>query len=179
MYGSYISTFDDFKAAQALHLKHNIGARSRYWGWMIGLPAFTLLLALATWHESTLPSTSGFGLAAWLTFCSAVATIRVVLLRPWNLRRCFRKARKLSGLNTDVPTKITFDHDGITSGIPGRSEGRFFWTAFHGFAEDSRLVLLYISPKRFLFIPKRAMDEEHWQALRQAAQARGLQPHAY
>jgi hypothetical protein len=179
MIGSYISVFDDYKAAQRLHLKHSPGARARFLGWMIGLPTFTVVFAIATWHESSSATNSGFALAAWLTFCSAVGTFFVVFLRPWNIRRCFRKMRSQSGLGIEVPITVAFDEDAVTYSVPGRQEGRFFWAALQGFAEDSQIALIYIAPKRFLFFPKRALEEKEWDAVREVARNKGLQPHAY
>lgn len=179
MNGEYISTFEDFKAAQKLHLKHNRAARVRFWTWMIGAPVFTLLCAIGMLHESYAARSDGFGLAAWLTFCGFVMTISVVVLRPWNLRRCFRRMRIRSGLAEQIRVRITFDEESVTSAIPERSEGRFLWTALRGFVENSHLTLLYISPKQFLFIPKRAMDDQSWDAMRAAARGKGLEPHAY
>jgi hypothetical protein len=168
----YITTFADYKAAQKLYLRHRPSARRRFLGWMYGLPIITLLLVVATWHESGLENSEGFGLAAWLTFCAAMATLFVVVLRPWNLRRCFRKMRKASGLTGDTPTRFTFDANGVVSAVPNRSEGRFFWTAIEDFAEDSSIALLFIGKKRFLFVPKRAMNEPEWEALRQTVRAK-------
>ena len=175
----YITTFADYKAAQKLYFRHRPSARRRFLGWMYGLPIITLLLLVETCHEAGLENSEGVALAAWLTFCAGMATLFFVVLRPWNLRRCFRKMCKALGLTGDTPTRFTFDADGVVSAIPNRSEGRFFWAAIEDFAEDSSVVLLFIAKKRFLFVPKRAMNEPEWEALRQMVRAKLGATHAH
>ncbi len=170
----YITTFADYKAAQTLFLKYRRDARTRYYFWMFGLPIATVLGLLSMWHESKLNDNASFGLAAWLTFCAAVGTVSIVILRPWNLRRCFKKLRNASGLTETTTSVFSFDESVVISAIKGRSEGRFYWTAIQGFAEDSAIALLFISKKRFLFIPKRAMTDQQWESLRQLVSEKGI-----
>jgi hypothetical protein len=162
----YISTFEDYKKAQKLYLRYRNNARMRLLAWMYGLPIATVCLALLTWHLSSTSSTSGFSLLGWLTLCCFGATVQVVVLRPWNLRRCYNKMRRIAGMNEQTPTRFDFDDNGVISGVPNRSEVRFFWNAIQDFAEDEHVALLFISKKRFLFIPKRVMAAEQWDQLR-------------
>lgn len=67
------------------------------------------------------------------------------------------------------PVTFQFDQEQVISARPGSSEGRFLWGAIEDYAEDERLVLLYVQRKLFLFIPKRAMDETEWARLRELA----------
>ena len=139
---------------------------------MYGLPFTTVLLALAAWRESKLNDAAGLNLALWLTFCAAGATFAVVILRPFNLRRCYRKMRNASGIAPNGSVRFSFDESGVTSSVVGRSEGRFYWNAIQDFAEDDRLALLFIGKKHFLYIPKRAMNEEGWKSLRAMVQVK-------
>jgi uncharacterized membrane protein YhdT len=158
----YISTFGDYKAAQDLYLRHRKAARFRFLFWMIGLPVGTVILWCLAVYDARHYSSQSFELASWLAFCCTALMIWVVLLRPWTLRRCFKKMKRLGGISNENPVRFTFDDAGVTSTVVGRSEARFFWSAIQGFAEDASIALIFISEKRFLFIPKRAMDDVGW-----------------
>src|ERR1700722_13957525 len=120
----YISTFEDYKAAQKLYLRSRPKARIRLLGWMYGLPVVTAMLVFILWHSSLASDSSGFGALAWLTAACFFMTVQIVVLRPWNVRRCYKKLRKTSGLTDSTTIRFEFDDNGVVSGIPGRSEGR-------------------------------------------------------
>lgn len=165
----YISTFDDYKAAQKLYLRSRPKARIRLLGWMYGLPVATAVLVFILWRGSRGSDWSGFSILTWLTVVCFFLTVQVVVLRPWNLRRCYKRLRKVSGLTDSTTIRFEFDDNGVVSGIAGRSEGRFFWSGIQDFVENDKIALLFIGSKRFLYIPKRAMADEQWTQLRSLA----------
>jgi hypothetical protein len=164
----YISSFEDYRAAQKLYLRHRKDARVRLLAWMIGVPIFTVVcFSLGLWERSS--ANPGFYIMTMgLAGAGLAMTISAVVLRPWNLRRSYRKSRKASGLEVENKIAFSFDEEGVTSTVIGRSEGRFFWNAINDYVEDDAIALIFIGKKRFLYIPKRALDEEDWQDLRTA-----------
>ena len=171
----YISTFEDYKAGQALYLRSRRRAALRYKLWMYGLPTLSILLtAGAVWNIYTRQARDG-GVYGVLAAYSILLTIVVVLLRPWNLKRLYKKQRKLNGVENLSTVMFAFDDTLVRSGYPGRSEGQFTWESIVDYAEDETVFLLFISQKMFLYIPKRAMSGEQWQEFREMLQAKGKQ----
>jgi hypothetical protein len=50
------------------------------------------------------------------------------------------------------------DDDGITSAIVGTDEEKWLWGDFVHFAHNEKITLLYVSEKRFMFIPTNALS---------------------
>ena len=50
------------------------------------------------------------------------------------------------------------DDDGITSAIIGTDEERRSWQDFIHFEQNDKIVLLYLSEKKFIFIPTNALS---------------------
>ena len=160
----YIIEYKDFLNAQKLYLKHKRGANLRLKAWLYGLPAITLLLLITDLHAfmtnqagmtAILSGFAGFGL--WMTLI-------IVGLRPWKLRRFYRKLLP-PGEKKLMHARFSFSAEGVISSVPGRSEGRFYWSAIQDFAEDEKMALLFFDKKKFLFIPKRAMAPSDWDNL--------------
>jgi hypothetical protein len=73
-----------------------------------------------------------------------------------------------SGKEMKVETHVTleFNTEQFIITFPGKSEGRYFWSAIQDFAEDGKIALVFIQKKRFIFIPKHALPETAWFELR-------------
>jgi len=90
-------------------------------------------------------------------------------MRIYGIRKCWKRLLPESAkksVRTDISVALEMTPEQIISILPGRSEGRFFWSVIVDYAEDGRLALVYIKKKQFLFIPRRAMDEVGWAELR-------------
>jgi hypothetical protein len=148
-----------------------------YYAWVWGLPVAgvatvlawvaTLLGSQLVWVK-TMAALSGFGI--W--FLAVIPLSRMLTMRrAWKrlLPPRTRKARKAM-----VAVELEFDETQVISRLPGRNEGRFFWPAIVDYAEDEKLALIFVAPKRFLFVPRRAMPDEAWVQLRGYVAARGL-----
>jgi len=46
---------------------------------------------------------------------------------------------------------VDLDDERVISTIPGTVEGKYFWTGILGFAQDEKMILLYIRKNMFLF----------------------------
>ncbi len=163
----YVSTKQDFIDAQRLHRSNRRWARVGYfvWFWVIPLVGLTLTLAALIAHLR-----GNVSLFYKLLPAAAVGLYAAVLLplARWNQIRVLwnrTQPKKYRG----QPVTFQFDREQVISARPGSSEGRFLWGAIEDYAEDERLVLLYVQRKLFLFIPKRAMDETEWARLRELA----------
>ena len=169
----YITSFEDFSAAQALYLRSRKRAGLRFKLWMYGLPTLALLFtAGALWDIYTGQSRTG-GAFSVLAAYTLLLTILVVVLRPWNLKRVYKKQRKTWGTDSFDEAIFGFDETAVRSGYSGKREGQFNWDSIVDYAEDPKVFLLFISKKAFLYIPKRAMNEEQWQSLRELLQRNG------
>lgn len=161
----YVLTKPDFLHAQKLFRSHRKWSAVAYWFWIWLLPGIGALLALAAvyaWatHNSILlaPLAPAAGGGLWIA-------IFIPLTRWFQLRKAWRNSvpKALEG----KPVTLQFDDEQIISTIPGRSEGRFFWSAILDFIEDDRLALLYVREKLFLYIPKAALPDSAWQRMRE------------
>jgi hypothetical protein len=79
----YISSFEDYRAAQKLYLRHRKDARVRLLAWMIGVPIFTVVcFSLGLWERSS--ANPGFYIMTMgLAGAGLAMTISAVVLRPW------------------------------------------------------------------------------------------------
>ena len=167
---NYVLTYQDFKNAQKLYRKHRDLAALSYYFWIWCLPIIGLFVAIPGilsmsdvgpyWFKSFeafvfLGLWVGLFIPIWRIFCMRRLWKRLV---PPNI--------KGSKMKAEIPVVLEFNDEQVINGIPGRSEGRFFWTAIPDFAEDDELALIFIQKKNFLFIPKRALPETAWAELR-------------
>jgi len=130
------------------------------YGWLI--PLFLLYFILAElWNAATGSAPVGDVLLGALTMSLVVAAI--VGYRIFRLRRAYKKsvfAKHEPGI------ALAFNDEYFVSGLPGRSEGRFLWSALYDFAENDRIALIYTSKRRFVVVPKHAMPSDSWDTLR-------------
>jgi hypothetical protein len=125
-----------------------------------GMFLFVLLLALLFLVGIYLID-HDFALAGyiWLTMSAAIgiATYEVPRIQ----------ARRAIRLNPSAQGEIvfTFEDEGINAIVPtGRSQ--LEWRAYTKFKETDHLFLLFFSPSRYSYIPKRVMSQQDIQQLR-------------
>ncbi len=162
----YTLRYDDFKAAQRLHLE--VSPRARFWFivWQRVLPVVSLVcLALLLndifRHHFSYPPWLGGSLAG-----ISVAGLYSLALRPFVMRRAFRKLRPDVGAD-EHSVELELFEGKLISRIPGKSEGRFERNAIVNFAESDAIALFYLGEKKFLFVPKSALPSEGWTELRE------------
>ena len=88
----------------------------------------------------------------YLLFC--IASYWLTLKRNW--KRLFLNGNPLE------PVYMDLDDERVLSGVPGSSEGKFFWPTLIKLAEDDHIAILYISKRLFLMIPKNKLSAETW-----------------
>jgi len=165
----YALSYKDYLDAQRLFRKHRWKAAVSYYGFIWVLPILGALAAVP-WIAQLLGVDAdwvyrwrGFaGLGLWFA-------IAIPLIRIYSLRRCWRRLLPDSikkSMRSEIPVELEINDEQLISILPGRSEGRFFWSALVDFAEDERLALVFIKRRMFLFIPRRAMDDAGWIQLR-------------
>ena len=154
MHLQYRLTFKDFLSAQALHAKRDVFPYIWYLTPRYIFPlggACALLWALSS-HRP---------------FSSKVADILFALyflLSPvfvhFLYKRQFRRTR-----TTEEESSIDLEDDMIRC-QGTHSKGELLWAAVRSFSEDSKMLLLYLAPGKFLCIPKRACTESQLEELR-------------
>lgn len=163
----YVLTKQNFLDAQRVFRARYRRSALLYYLWYWVVPFIGLLVALVPvyyWlqHDRHMMSAS-FPLAgAGLYFALVVPVSRI-----FQIRRAWRNAVPIT--LEGKPVSLRFNHEWIASGIPGRSEGVFRWSAIYDFAEDEKVGLLLIRKKLFLFIPKPALPAEVWERIRELA----------
>ena len=159
----YAIELADYKAAQRLYLKHRPWSMVLYVLLQWVLPGVAVcFVAWSFWLWVTLQfhtlAIVG-GVTAGLLWMSIVFLVS----RWWSLRRGYRN---ICPKGIARRTRLTVDEQLVISGIPGESEGRFYWKAIHDYAENEELALLFVRKKLFLMVPRRALDEAQWAQLR-------------
>jgi hypothetical protein len=153
---TYELTLADYKAAQRLHIRQKFSRRINFYVWFVAVPILAVLgLAFFIFfdvNKLTKSASVFFGAEAGLVWLAAYLPV----WRAYAIRKCFKQI--LSPARTDRNSLIDIDDDRIVSTVPGVSEGRFFWNAILGFAQDEKVTLLYIREKAFLFFPTPAMS---------------------
>jgi len=161
---SYDLTFQDYLSAQKLCVRRNLRARIIFFIWyrimpILGIAAVGLFVRDTVFHHFSYRPALGGALAgiAWIG-------LYPIICRPFMLRKLFKQLRP--DVKGDHPIELEINGDDLISRIPGRSEGRFKQAAISEFVENDKIALLFITKKKFLFIPKTAMDDSGWSELR-------------
>jgi YcxB-like protein len=166
----YKLTYQNYKDSQRLYRRHRWQAALSYYFWIWLVPVLGSILALPLlanllfdFHPDWLRSIVGFsGVGLWFA-------VFIPLMRFYTIRRCWKRllpenVRK--SIRTDIPVEIEWNNEQLISCLPGRSEGRFFWSAICDFAENEKLALIFVKKKQFIFVPKSALPESAWADLR-------------
>jgi len=160
----YRTNYSEFKEAQRLHMEANPKFAIIFWVFLRILPALGLIaFVLLQFHF--LPTTNGPIIAiASGTMAAGAWGLIMALIRPFSMRRLYKQMK--NGRGDDAELELEIQDSQLISRIPGMSEGRFLPAAIQRFIENDKIALLYIAKKRFLLVPKKAMDEEGWSSLR-------------
>ena len=157
---TYSITLADLQNAQELHWHQTLLRRAIYYStyWLIPVLISALVIVFLSHfglffvHFSIMNSfLLGFVIAAIIT------TLRFPRQKSKLYRKRFNK--------NFPPNKRTawcvIDDDGITSAIIGTNEEKRSWQDFVHFAQNDKITLLYLSEKKFMFMPTNAwsMDQ--------------------
>jgi hypothetical protein len=148
---TYTLTLADYKAALRLHRRQKLTRRASFLFWYVAIPVSSIIALIAAVVLSTTAQTE------WFARCLATGvgllwlSIIMPFLRMITIRQGFR--RIFPATATDRTGTIDINDDRIISGMPGISEGKFFWPGILAFAQDEKITLLYIDKNRFLLFP--------------------------
>jgi hypothetical protein len=161
---TYTTNYGDFKNAQRLHMTATPKLKVLFWISLRILPVVGLIvLLLLVGHALPMKNSLVVIVACGLVGAGTWGFI-MAFLRPLLLRRLYKQMK--NGRSDDAELGLEIADGQLISRIPGLSEGRFFPAAVLRFVENDKVALLYVAKKRFLIIPKSAMNETEWSELR-------------
>lgn len=154
----YTLTLADLKSAQRLHCRQTLARRLNCAFWNFVVPILAAI-GLAAFVFLDLPRITQYAAALFGIEC-ALLTISVAnpIARYYKMRKCFRQL--FPPLHSERTCILEANDDHLLSKIPGVSEGKFFWKALYGFAQDDKITLIYVAKSRFLFFPSAAMSPD-------------------
>jgi hypothetical protein len=156
---NYSVTLADLQNAQELHWHQTLYRRAVYYSvnWLVPvlISAFVILfLSREGLFFERLPVMYVFMLG--FAISAIIRTIRFSHQKSKMYRKRFDK--------TFPPHKrnawCVVDDEGITSAIIGTAEEKWPWQAILHFAQNEKITLMYVSAKKFLFIPTNALSSD-------------------
>jgi hypothetical protein len=147
---TYESSFHLYKLAVRTY--NRTSARRRFWFhfrmWgMLSLGLALGFVMLLLYNKARSIASIGLPLAAGLVAGGSTT----VLLRPWQLRRCYKV---WNGETTQRRVFLEVNGTELISGVEGRSESRFQRGAICDVAEDENSLLLFLNKKKFIYVSK-------------------------
>ena len=151
---SYRPTLADYRAALRLHYRHKLSRRILHIAGLWLLPFVMLAFLVPSIYQLAADRENYSGGIGWgllgLGFASFIPLSRYVAVR--------KQFKAIFPAQSSGEVLLDIDEERIISTIPGSSEGKFFWTAILNFAQDEKVILLYIRKNMFLFIPTAALS---------------------
>ncbi len=166
MQAQYELSFNDYKNAQWVYLKHRPFNLLVFVLFYCVLPLCCLLLLVVSLYARKQGHASQATLILLNLRPLLVTLVVIAFLRQFSIWRTYLSLFEKKSPRTAV---FSFDDEQFISAIPARSEARVHWSALVDFAEDKKVTLLFLAKNRFLFIPKRALTLEQLESLRALA----------
>ena len=150
---TYTNSFSLYKAAMRTYIRSS--AQRRFWFHfqMWGMLTLGLISAVIALLNGIRVSTALLPICGGLVAGGIVAPI----LRPWNLRRCYKV---WFGESKGRLVYVAIEDRELRSGTEGQSEGRFQRAAICEVAEDQAMLLLFLNKKKFIYLPKNLLPAE-------------------
>lgn len=165
---SYVLRYQDYKNAQVLYRRHRWTAALTYylWVWVLPVVGFAVAIPLLLspfghspeWTSTVAPFSA---MGIWFA-------VFIPVMRFYSVRRCWKRLlpeNLAKSTKSEISVKLEMTEEQLISILPGRSEGRFYWSAILDFAEDDRIALVFVKKKAFIFIPRSALPAEGWTEL--------------
>jgi YcxB-like protein len=156
----YTSTLEDARSV------YRSVAAAPSWATFIFILVLSLMFFVAVFLISHGFTVIGWG---WLV-CSIAVGIAMYEVPQFNVRRAFRANPSAHG---EVVLTIS-DHGTETSFATGRTQLQ--WRAYTKYREYAGFFVLYVSPARYSWIPKRAMSSQQVDELRALLRQKIAQP---
>jgi hypothetical protein len=112
----------------------------------------------------------GMGILFWVLqgtwYVLACVLAYVLVARPYIVRQRLWRNLQRTGQTNQPPTTYEFDEEGLHGTTDGGQPATTPWGQFHRVHESPELFLLYLSPRVFLCLPKRALATREQNELR-------------
>jgi hypothetical protein len=154
---SYDITLRDHREAWWLHIRTDLARRLTVLVLYRALPVLGLFAFYCAWwiwqNEQDTTET-----IAWIIIGSMWCAL--ALVPSFRIHRLYRQSGMDRGnCNVDISS------DSIIVTQPGMVESRYQWRSIQRYVENDRMLLLYLTPVRFLPLPRRAFTAEQYQEL--------------
>jgi hypothetical protein len=95
------------------------------------------------------------------------------ILRPWGLRRAYKT---WCGETKGRLIYVEIQDNELRTGVEGRSESRLQRSAICNTAEDDSMLLLFLNPKKFIYLSKSLLPSSTFDEIRTWLQLTGAPP---
>jgi len=155
---TYTLTLNDFKAAIRLHSRQKLGRRIHFFIYDVIFPTIAILALVGTiaayvFGQSDL--VDGLIVPDVALVC---ITLLVPILRACRIRKGFKGMFPQS--ETGPGYSLDIDNERILSLRPGIGEAKYYWAGIHAFAQDDKIMLIYITEILFICIPIHILSPE-------------------
>lgn len=164
IHAEYKVSFGDFLDSMRAYRGVSKGAAFIYYldVWVVpllglALTSFPLVLYLQHDYE-------GWSTWDWLCILGFFLMVITPLVYRTQLYQAYRQRVSLA---SNSAIRLDFDEVQLRFTIPGKTEVSYAWSAFTKFAESDRTATLLVGRAAFHTIPKAAMNQESWSALRE------------
>jgi len=153
----FVQTEQDFVRARTAHAWRKYGPRGRLYRRILQPIAGAFFLAVAFYAYRR----GDHGFAVLEGAYGFYALLIADVIAPYFHRKAFRRSRMKT-----AEVILTLTDEVVCCEMPGLSEERIQGDGFVGVLDWPEVMLLYLSPAMFLYVPKRVLsDAEHRQML--------------
>jgi hypothetical protein len=155
---TYLLTLEDYKAAHVLHARQTIGRRITEFTFYLGMQILAAVVVMMTFAAAVMGNR--YLVTTLIPVDAGVLWVAIFLpvARAISQRRCFKQLFPPN--RTDRASHLEISEECILSGVPGLSEAKIYWPAVFAFAQDDRITMIYLAPRRFVFFPTSVLDSE-------------------
>jgi hypothetical protein len=154
---SYELSFDDYRAAQLLHIKRRLWLRFIRVLTHILFPICGVCFLLLS--VTLIGGRASFNFMLIMIVCGSYLALLPLYLN-WRLKSCYKRTRTAKD-----ECKATISEDGISLDA-GIMKSDVDWAAVQFFREDKKIFMLYIAQAKFIAIPKRVCTDSQIEELR-------------
>jgi hypothetical protein len=155
---TYSITLKDFKAAIRLHSRQKLGRRIHFFIYDVIFPFLAILALLGTIGAYVL----GHSEVVDVLIVPDAALLCIVVLVP--ILRAYRTRKSFKGMfppsETGPGYSLDIDNERILSVRPGIGEAKYYWAGICAFAQDDKVMLMYITEILFICIPTHSLSPD-------------------
>jgi hypothetical protein len=167
MRAEYNVTYKEFLESMKGYRKVSGGAAYAYYLDMWIVPVIGVLIIGFFTHMYYRNGSEAADPFAFLPIVGVAAIIGPPIFYRLKLRQAHRERTALSPQGR---VRLDFDEETVRFTIPDKAEVSYPWASFTKYIETEKVATLFVEKSVFHTIPKRAMDDEGWSALRASVQ---------